>query len=70
MARTRRVEEYRGFCIVTDGANFGVEWPLGNECRYLDPAGARAAIDSELAAARHQREAPLSFTYLRRRSRL
>ncbi len=45
--RLRFVEEYRGRRIVTNGERFGVQGELVTDCRYLNVAGAKAAIDSE-----------------------
>ena len=50
------MEEYRDRRIVTDGKLYGVEGELITDCRYLDPAGARAAIDSELGIARRNKD--------------
>lgn len=56
MRRLRLVEEYRGRRIVTDGQMYGIRAELITDCRYLDVAGARAAIDSELGIARRQKD--------------
>lgn len=52
--RLRLVEEYRGQRIVTNGEMYGVQGELITDCRYLDVAGARAAIDSELGIAKRK----------------
>jgi hypothetical protein len=44
--RLRLVQDYRGRRIVTNGELYGIEDALVMDCRYLDVAGARAAIDS------------------------
>ena len=54
MIMTRFVEEYRGRRIVTNGKFYGIRGELITDCRYLDPQGARAAIDSEKGIARHR----------------
>lgn len=52
--RLRFVQEYRGRRIVTNGKMYGIQGELITDCRYLDVAGARAAIDSDLNAAAHR----------------
>lgn len=56
MVRLRLVEEYRGRRIVTNGEMFGVQGELITDCRYLDVADARAAIDSELGIRRRKKD--------------
>lgn len=54
--RLRFVEEYRDRRIVTNGELYGVESELVTDCRYLNAAGARAAIDSEAGIAAHRKD--------------
>ncbi len=54
MIRLRFVQEYRGRRIVTNGEPYGTQGELVTDCRYLNVAGARAAIDSETNAAAHR----------------
>ena len=54
MIRLQLVEEYRGRRIVTNGEMYGVQGELITDCRYLNVAGARAAIDSELGVTRRK----------------
>ena len=54
VVKLRLVEEYRGRRIVTNGKLDGIRGELITDCRYLDPQGARAAIDSERGIARHR----------------
>lgn len=56
MIRLRFVQEYRGKRIVTNGKLYGIEGELVTDCRYLNVAGARAAIDSELGVARRRKD--------------
>lgn len=54
--RLRLVDEYRGRRIVTNGTMYGIQGELITDCRYLNVAGARAAIDSEIAIERRKRD--------------
>jgi hypothetical protein len=54
--RLRLVDEYRGRRIVTNGTLYGIQGELITDCRYLNVAGARAAIDSEIAIDRRKRD--------------
>jgi hypothetical protein len=54
MIRLRFVQEYRGRRIVANGKLYGIQGELVTDCRYLNVAGARAAIDSETNAAAHR----------------
>jgi hypothetical protein len=46
--RLHLVEEYRGRHVVTNGQFYGVQRELITDCRYLEAADARRAIDSDL----------------------
>jgi hypothetical protein len=52
--RLRFVQEYRGRRIVSNGELYGIQGELITDCRYLNVAGARAAVDSETNAAVHR----------------